>query len=67
MISDLSFQAAQRVMDVPTEDALKVLRDISQNFPIMARSLIRIKVSDDLRKEVKKNQKVSTNDTLSPT
>uniref|UniRef100_A0A3P9N2B0 UDP-glucose ceramide glucosyltransferase-like 1 n=1 Tax=Poecilia reticulata TaxID=8081 RepID=A0A3P9N2B0_POERE len=30
---DLSFQAAARIMSVPKFDALKVMRDLSQNFP----------------------------------
>ena len=56
--TDLSFQAAQRVVSSPKEEAMKVLRDISQNFPLQARSLVKTSVSSDLRKEIKKNQKV---------
>lgn len=38
MIStDLSFQAAAKIMSVPKFDALKVMRDLSQNFPSKAR------------------------------
>ncbi|KRX38170.1 UDP-glucose:glycoprotein glucosyltransferase 1 [Trichinella murrelli] len=36
-LQHLSFQAGQRVILAPKEEALRVLRDISQNFPIMAR------------------------------
>ena len=57
--TDLSFQAAQRVVSSPKEEAMKVLRDISQNFPLQARSLHKTTVSSDLRKEIKKNQKVN--------
>uniref|UniRef100_A0A8C7U5J2 UDP-glucose ceramide glucosyltransferase-like 1 n=1 Tax=Oncorhynchus mykiss TaxID=8022 RepID=A0A8C7U5J2_ONCMY len=32
-LQDLSFQAAARIMSVPTFDALKLMRDLSQNFP----------------------------------
>ena len=56
--TDLSFQAAQRVVSSPKEEAMKVLRDISQNFPLQARSLVKTSVRSDLRKEIKKNQKV---------
>lgn len=35
--SDLSFQAAARIMSTPAYDALKVMKDIAQNFPIRAR------------------------------
>ena len=34
---DLSFQAAQRVMGSSVDQRLKVLRDISQNIPMLAR------------------------------
>lgn len=34
---DLSFQAAARIMSSPAYDALKVMKDIAQNFPIRAR------------------------------
>ncbi|XP_039237881.1 UDP-glucose:glycoprotein glucosyltransferase 2 [Pipra filicauda] len=36
-LQDLSFQAAARVMSTPVYDALKVMKDIAQNFPIRAR------------------------------
>uniref|UniRef100_A0A671W0T8 UDP-glucose glycoprotein glucosyltransferase 2 n=1 Tax=Sparus aurata TaxID=8175 RepID=A0A671W0T8_SPAAU len=35
-MQDLSFQAAARIMSVPKFDALKLMRDISQNFPSKA-------------------------------
>lgn len=34
---DLSFQAAARIMSTPVYDALKIMKDIAQNFPIRAR------------------------------
>ncbi|ELU12397.1 hypothetical protein CAPTEDRAFT_227323 [Capitella teleta] len=55
-LQDLSFQAAQRVLMAPEEEALATLREISQNFPIAARSLAGKPITDELRKEVKKNQ-----------
>uniref|UniRef100_G3UPU7 Uncharacterized protein n=1 Tax=Meleagris gallopavo TaxID=9103 RepID=G3UPU7_MELGA len=36
-LQDLSFQAAARIMSTPAYDALKVMKDIAQNFPIRAR------------------------------
>uniref|UniRef100_A0A3Q2R1V2 UDP-glucose glycoprotein glucosyltransferase 2 n=1 Tax=Fundulus heteroclitus TaxID=8078 RepID=A0A3Q2R1V2_FUNHE len=54
---DLSFQAAARIMSVPKFDALKVMRDLSQNFPSRARSLTRVAVKQEMRKEIEKNQK----------
>ncbi|XP_054602856.1 UDP-glucose:glycoprotein glucosyltransferase 2 isoform X4 [Nothobranchius furzeri] len=56
-MQDLSFQAAARIMSVPKFDALKVLRDLSQNFPSKARSLTRVAVKKEMRKEIEKNQK----------
>uniref|UniRef100_A0A8C2Z3Y5 UDP-glucose ceramide glucosyltransferase-like 1 n=1 Tax=Cyclopterus lumpus TaxID=8103 RepID=A0A8C2Z3Y5_CYCLU len=37
-MQDLSVQAAARIMSVPKFDALKLMRDLSQNFPSKARS-----------------------------
>ena len=36
-LTDLSLQAAQKVKDADPNDALKILTDISQNFPTVAR------------------------------
>ncbi|XP_041856993.1 UDP-glucose:glycoprotein glucosyltransferase 2 isoform X2 [Melanotaenia boesemani] len=56
-MQDLSFQAAARIMSVPKFDALKVMRDLSQNFPSKARSLTRVAVKQEMRKEIAENQK----------
>ncbi|XP_036965883.1 UDP-glucose:glycoprotein glucosyltransferase 2 isoform X1 [Acanthopagrus latus] len=56
-MQDLSFQAAARIMSVPKFDALKLMRDISQNFPSKARSLTRVAVKQEMRKEIEGNQK----------
>nr|XP_033804904.1 UDP-glucose:glycoprotein glucosyltransferase 2 isoform X2 [Geotrypetes seraphini] len=56
-LQDLSFQAASRIISSPVYDALNILRDISQNFPIKARSLTKIALNQDMRKEIKENQK----------
>ncbi|CAH1245599.1 UGGT1 [Branchiostoma lanceolatum] len=57
-IQDLSFQAAQRIVSSAPQDALRVMRDVSQNFPTQARSLVRTQVQDEVRKEIQDNQKV---------
>lgn len=36
-LPDLSFQAASQIMSTPVYDAIKLMKDISQNFPIKAR------------------------------
>jgi UDP-glucose:glycoprotein glucosyltransferase len=36
-VSDISFLAAQKIVDAPPEEALSTLVDISQNFPTRAR------------------------------
>ncbi|KAJ7328106.1 UDP-glucose:glycoprotein glucosyltransferase 1 [Desmophyllum pertusum] len=56
-LQDLSFQAAQRVMSSDPQRALKLLRDISQNFPMQTRSLVKTKVKEEMRKEIQLNQK----------
>ncbi|XP_014669413.1 PREDICTED: UDP-glucose:glycoprotein glucosyltransferase 1-like [Priapulus caudatus] len=55
-LQDLSFQAAQTVLSSPKEEALTMLRSISQNFPTVARSLVRTQVPAQLKNEVKENQ-----------
>uniref|UniRef100_A0A8C5I8T1 UDP-glucose ceramide glucosyltransferase-like 1 n=1 Tax=Gouania willdenowi TaxID=441366 RepID=A0A8C5I8T1_GOUWI len=56
-MQDLSFQAAARIMSVPKFDSLKHMRDLSQNFPSKARSLTRVAVKQEMRKEIEENQK----------
>ncbi|KAM7111131.1 UDP-glucose:glycoprotein glucosyltransferase 2 [Molossus nigricans] len=55
-LQDLSFQAASQIMATPVYDALKLMKDISQNFPTKARSLTRIAVNQHMKKEIQKNQ-----------
>ncbi|MBN3318664.1 UGGG1 glucosyltransferase, partial [Atractosteus spatula] len=56
-LQDLSFQAAAWITSVPKYDALKMMRDISQNFPIKARSVTRTVVNQEMRREIEENQK----------
>uniref|UniRef100_A0A673BY12 UDP-glucose glycoprotein glucosyltransferase 2 n=1 Tax=Sphaeramia orbicularis TaxID=375764 RepID=A0A673BY12_9TELE len=56
-LQDLSFQAAARITSAPKFDALKLMQDLSQNFPSKARSLTRVAVKQEMRKEIEENQK----------
>ncbi|KAM9192717.1 UDP-glucose:glycoprotein glucosyltransferase 2 [Dugong dugon] len=56
-LQDLSFQAASQIMSTPVYDAIKLMKDISQNYPIKARSLTRIAVNQQMREEILENQK----------
>ncbi|XP_046520534.1 UDP-glucose:glycoprotein glucosyltransferase 2 isoform X2 [Equus quagga] len=56
-VKNLSFQAASQIMSTPVYDAIKLMKDISQNFPLKARSLTRIAVNQHMREEIQKNQK----------
>ncbi|XP_043557860.1 UDP-glucose:glycoprotein glucosyltransferase 1 isoform X2 [Chiloscyllium plagiosum] len=55
-LQDLSFQAAARILAAPTDDALIVMRDLSQNFPTKARSITRTVVNSDMRREIEEHQ-----------
>lgn len=57
-LKDLGMQAAQRIMSSPLEEALWVMRDISQNFPLQARSLVKTVANENLSQEIVKNQNV---------
>ncbi|XP_038673760.1 UDP-glucose:glycoprotein glucosyltransferase 1 isoform X3 [Scyliorhinus canicula] len=56
-LQDLSFQAATRIVSTPVHDALKSMRELSQNFPTKARSLTRVTVNQEMRNEIEANQK----------
>ncbi|XP_003409692.1 UDP-glucose:glycoprotein glucosyltransferase 2 [Loxodonta africana] len=56
-LQDLSFQAASQIMSTPVYDAIKLMKDISQNYPVKARSLTRIAVNQQMREEIQENQK----------
>jgi UDP-glucose:glycoprotein glucosyltransferase len=57
-MQDLSFQAAQRLIESDQNEALNMLEDLSQNFPLRARSLSKIQVKNDLRKTFKSQRSV---------
>ncbi|KAH9487627.1 UDP-glucose:glycoprotein glucosyltransferase 1, partial [Bulinus truncatus] len=55
-LQDLGYQASQKIVSAPPEHSLQYLRDISQNFPTQARSLVRTTVTSEFKREVKQNQ-----------
>lgn len=57
-LQEISLQAAKKILDSQKDNALNVLREISQNFPIEARNLIKIKVDKELKKEMERNQQM---------
>lgn len=58
-MQDLSFQAAQRIIDAQADDeALQLLEDLGQNFPLRARSLSKISVRSELKKTFKTQRQV---------
>nr|XP_020469630.1 UDP-glucose:glycoprotein glucosyltransferase 1 isoform X2 [Monopterus albus] len=56
-MQDLSFQTAARILAAPADDALNVMKDLSQNFPTKARSMTKTVVNSEIRKEIEENQK----------
>lgn len=59
---DLSLQAAEKVIKIArlhpgsSTDSLKILRDISQNFPTQAPTLLRIPVQEEVKGEIQRNR-----------
>lgn len=61
-LKDLGLQASQRILQA--SDPLRLLTDISQNFPSLAASLSRLPANASLAAEVKANQRtVSSGET----
>ncbi|EGT33218.1 hypothetical protein CAEBREN_25473 [Caenorhabditis brenneri] len=57
-LQDLSYQAAQKIVNAGPAEALGTLEEYSQNFPTHARALAKTTVSEQLRKEVLSNRKL---------
>ncbi|KAF7287176.1 hypothetical protein GWI33_002543 [Rhynchophorus ferrugineus] len=55
---ELSLQAAERIMNAPKEESLKVFTNIAQNFPMQAKNLVQTIVSPDLKREMKINSDI---------
>ncbi|TDG42125.1 hypothetical protein AWZ03_011457 [Drosophila navojoa] len=52
---DLGLQAAASIAEIQGDEALQILQYTAHNFPMLARTLLAHKVSDELRAEVKHN------------
>lgn len=57
-LQEISLQAVTKILSVQKEKALTVLKEMSQNFPIVARSLVKINVDNELRREIVRNQQI---------
>lgn len=57
-LQELSLQAAERIVTATRDESLKIMAQLAQNFPLLARSLVRTTVRAALKKEIKTNQKV---------
>ena len=57
-MQDLSLQAAQLILDAEPTEALNVLEDVSQNYPIRARGLSKIQVTKETRKAFKSQRNI---------
>ncbi len=55
-IQDLSVQAAQYILETEPGEQLNALMDLSQNFPILARSLSKINVKNDVRTSLQEHR-----------
>ncbi|XP_057663509.1 UDP-glucose:glycoprotein glucosyltransferase [Diorhabda carinulata] len=55
---ELSLQAAERIMNAPKEEALKILTNTAQNFPMQAKGLAKTVVNPNLKAEMKKNSEL---------
>ncbi|XP_069103600.1 UDP-glucose:glycoprotein glucosyltransferase 1-like [Argopecten irradians] len=65
-LQDLSLQAGQHLMSTHESEVLSVLTDVSQNFPQRARTLVKTVLTEEFKKELKKNQQYfETNHALS--
>lgn len=52
---DLGLQAAAAIAEIQGDEALQVLQYTAHNFPMLARTLLAHKVSDEMRAEIKHN------------
>lgn len=52
---ELGLQASERIAAIQGEEALQILQLTAQNFPLQAKHLIHISVTDDFKNEMKHN------------
>ncbi|VDN59239.1 unnamed protein product [Dracunculus medinensis] len=55
-VQDLSYQASQRIISADLNKTLALMVEISQNFPLLARSISRVSVRPEFRLAVVTNQ-----------
>ncbi|XP_050087540.1 UDP-glucose:glycoprotein glucosyltransferase [Anopheles aquasalis] len=55
---ELGLQAARRIVEMPGDEALKMLQFTAQNFPTQAKSLLSQTVSEEFKKEMRNNIEV---------
>lgn len=58
-LQELSLQAAERILSSARHESLKIMAQLAQNFPLLARSLVKTTVRPALKEEIKKNQQVN--------
>jgi UDP-glucose:glycoprotein glucosyltransferase len=51
-------QAAERILNAAKDESLKIMAQLAQNFPLLARSIVRTTVRPALKAEIKRNQQV---------
>ena len=56
-LQELSLQVAKKILSTPRDEQLVLLKEIIQNFPIHAKSLVKISVEDEIKREIEKNQR----------
>ena len=56
-LQELSLQVAKKILSTPKEEQLLLLKEIIQSFPTHAKSLVKINVEDEIKKEIEKNQR----------
>jgi UDP-glucose:glycoprotein glucosyltransferase len=57
-LQELSLQAAERILSAAKDESLKIMAQLAQNFPLLARSIVRTTVRPALKAEIKRNQQV---------
>lgn len=61
-LQELSLQAAERILNSARDESLKIMAQLAQNFPLLARSLVRTTVRPALKDEIRRNQQRFAND-----
>ncbi|GMT33941.1 hypothetical protein PFISCL1PPCAC_25238 [Pristionchus fissidentatus] len=57
-VQNLAYQAAQKIVDANgQEEALAILKELSQNFPLHGRTLSSTQVDEKMRSEIEENQR----------